>query len=224
MAISDIVSNNNLQTKKMYLFVAHIYGNLSDKSFKISFKDSNINKIIGELIFKGKEKIKCCPICIKDSLTKQFFLEIENLSPNSILIISAKLIPLLGNFEIMCASIDTGGPRFYYGNDVYYCLNTGIFNYSYQPQQSFFVTPNDYFKNERLFYKRNGNGFFHFWCEDQTVLIDGLTDAYISTLYNEFIGFDSARSAICKFVGNLQFDSNVDFYKISGNDKNSFIV
>ena len=222
--ITDYVSNNNLQPKKMYLFYAEIEGNLGTDPFELRLFDNDDN-YLGQLVFKNQTRVLACPIGIRASTQKTFYVYYLNYSLNTISVVKARLIPLLGDFEALCTSVDTDGPVFFYEDTPYYLLNRGNIysvNNTIINHQGHIATYRDFLKNERLFYKRNGS--FHYWCDDCETLIDGVTNVSNIFSNNKYIGFNSSLGEMALFDSSLIYEEKVELYRIKGNDKNTFIV
>ena len=221
---SQPMTNNNLQPKKMYLFVAEIIGNLGTEHFDLSLADYDGN-LLAKLVFKGHTKILAAPVGIRASTPKSFSVAYSNFAFNNITIVKARLLPLIGDFEMLCSNVNTYGPIFFYGDTPYYLFLNGIvdkINNSFVGSQQIEMQPSDYLMNEKPFYKRNGG--FRFWGNDKKKLFDSVSSAFILLRSNTCIGYDSSYGKIALYDSSYNFVSDLDFYYIKGKDDNSFIV
>ena len=223
---SNNIINTNLQSKKMYLLVAEISGNLALDTFEIQLFDYDDN-LLADLIFKGKTRQLSFPVGIRASTQKQFYLKYFNKCPNSVEIETVRLVPLFGDFEILCTNIDFGGPIFFYGDEPHYLLKeSGVtfFNNNQILHLNLGFEYSDYLANERLFYKNYPS---HIWCNDKTKLIDGvssLLNVFNTTQYLRF-SLPQGGMIYCIYDGSsLTPQSFVSFYKVKGKDDNSFSV
>lgn len=218
---SDFALNNNLQAKKMYLLVVEINGNLAHDSFQIQLFDYD-NNFLAELIFKDKETVLSFPVGIKVSTQKQFRLKYKNNCPNHIDITKARLVPLIGDFEVLCTNVDTGGPVFFYGNEPHYVLKNGNL---YSVDNSIVnnlglpVIYGDIKRNEKLFYKMGT--YFHFWCDDFKNFFENISSAVIAFPNDKYISFDSSRGEISLLDEDFTYEEKVEFYRLIGKDDNS---
>lgn len=221
---SDFALNNNLQAKKMYLLVVEIDGNLASDSFQIQLLDYD-NNFLAELLFKGHETILSFPVGIKASTQKQFRLKYKNNCPNHIGIVKARLVPLLGEFELLCTNVDTGGPVFFYGNEPHYALKNGILysvDNSIVNNLNLPVTYNDYIRNEKLFYKMGS--YFFFWCDDFQRLVENISLSIVILPNDKYISFDSSRGEISILDEDFTYEGKVEFYRVKGKDDNSLSI
>ena len=223
---SNNIINQNLQSKKMYVFVAEINGNLASDSFVIQLFDYDDN-LLAELVFKGKTKTLSFPVGIRASTQKQFYLKYFNKCPNSVEVKKAHIYPLVGDFEILCSNVDFGGPIFFYGDEPHYHLKdsgVAMLNNDNVLQYCFSFKRSDYLANERNFYKSNPS---HFWCNDKTMLIDGAVNVLNIVNSNQYIAFNRILSGIIYCTpdsSNLNPQGNLFLYRIKGNDNQSFLV
>lgn len=221
---SQPMTNNILQPKKMYLFVAEITGNLGTEHFDLSLTDYDDN-LLAKLVFKGHTKILAAPVGIRASTPKSFSVAYSNFAFNNITIVKARLLPLIGDFEMLCSNVNTYGPIFFYGDTPYYLFLNGIvdkINNSFVGSQQIEMQPSDYLMNEKPFYKRNGG--FRFWGNDKKKLFDNVSSAFILLKSNTCIGFDLTYGKIALYDSSCNFISDLVFYSIKGKDDNSFIV
>ena len=221
---SNNVVNTNLQAKKMYLLIAEISGNLALDSFEIQLFDYDDN-LLANLIFKGKTRKLSFPVGIRASTQKQFYLKYFNRCPNSVEINKVRLVPLIGDFEMLCTNIDFGGPIFFYGDEPYYLLKESgvtLFNNNQILHLNLGFAYSDYLANERLFYKNYPS---HIWCNDKTKLIDGVTSLLNIFNTSQYLRYSLSQGGIvyCTYDGSsLTPQTFVSFYKIKGKDDNSF--
>lgn len=228
---SDYVTNNNLQPKKMYLFYAEIRGNIINSSFEVQLFDID-NNLLANLLFENSNNttsnVLSAPVGIRASTQKQFRIKYINNSSNHITIMSARLLPLIGDFEALCSNVDFGGPIFFYGDEPHYLLKNPdslMINGIAYPIYLYSLKYNDFLKNEKLFFKRNGT--FHFWCEDQTKLLDNVSNVLICFNSEQFVLFAPDFYGITYLAlvnSTLSPQSSLTFHTIKGKDDNSFIV
>lgn len=228
---SDYIINNDLQPKRMYLFYAEISTN-NPVDLEIQLYDYSGN-YLADLLFKGYTRTLSFPVGIKPADNNEFRIKYINNSSNSVTITSAKLVPLIGDFEALCSNCNTGGPVFFYGNTPYYLFKQGQVafingNYydnvtNHDPRyQDPFITFDDYLKNERLFYKRNGT--FHFWCKDQKILIDNASRVFNAVGGGGFVAYDASINIVAHYTGLYTMNDIIWFYRIKGNQNNTFSV
>ena len=223
---SNFNTNHFLFPKKMYLLVAEIEGNLAQDSFEIQMFDYD-RHLLGELVFKGQTKLLSFPIGICASTEKTFRIFYKNNCPNSILITKVELIPLIGDFEILCSNIDFGGPIFFYGDEPHYLLKNSdviLINGSFVSRSDYCFKSSDYLANERNFYKNTSP---HLWCNDQKVLIDRASNVLAITNVSQYISYNSNDHGIyyCLNVGSSITPQELLFFHfIEGKDDNSFSV
>ena len=221
---SQTATNNNLQAKKMYLLVAEIEGNLGSEHFDLSLLDYD-NNLLAKLIFSGTTKILAAPVGIRASTPKSFSVSYSNFTFGLITIIKVRLLPLIGDFEILCSDVNTYGPIFFYGDTPYYLFPSGIVDtINNTPvgnmEKSFTIT--DLLVNEKLFYKRNGN--YRFWADDKKILFDNVSSAFVLLKSNYYIGYDSSYGKIALYdTPNVRI-SDLSIYRLKGRDDNSLSV
>ena len=216
---------SNLSIKRNYVFYVQISGDLADGHVSVELRDDVIGRI-GIMTFKGKTKAMAIPIGVKDESNRKYYLVIHKSSPNLITINKARILPLLGDFSILCTNFDTGNGVFYYDNTPYYYLPKGYQFYFFNSSmnvihysQSYFMTNNDYLANERAF---NTLSKFHFWCNDKTVLVDNVFCVGFTTNTDYNFVFLKGNNRI--MFDNYSSSYDAIFYKISGNQDNSFSV
>ena len=222
---SDYVINNNLQAKKMYLFYAEIQGNLGTEYFELQLFDED-DHFLADLVFKDKTKVLSFPVGIRASTQKRFYIKYFNFTFNSIRIVKARLIPLIGDFEILATNVETDGPIFFYGDTPYYSLSdsrVAIFNNDDVSNQNLTITYDDYLKNEKLFYKRNGNTFKFFANNQKTLMMDA-SSVYCSFKNGNYIRYDISSGLISFYDAGFILINNATFYKIKGDQNNAFSV
>ena len=222
---SDYVINNNLQAKRMYLFYAEIQGNLGTEYFELQLFDED-DHFLADLVFKDKTKVLSFPVGIRASTQKRFYIKYFNFTFNSIRIVKARLIPLIGDFEILATNVETDGPIFFYGDTPYYSLSdsrVAIFNNDDVSNQNLTITYDDYLKNEKLFYKRNGNTFKFFANNQKTLMMDA-SSVYCSFKNGNFIRYDISSGLISFYDAGFILINNATFYKIKGDQNNTFSV
>ena len=223
---SNFTTNNNLQPKKMYLLVAEINGNLAQDSFEIQLLDYD-NHLLAELIFKGNTKQLAFPVGICSSTQKSFKLKYLNKCPNSVEILNAKLVPLIGDFEMLCTNIDFGGPIFFYGDEPHYILKDALvlmIEANSVAQYGYIIKKSDLLANERNVYKNNMN---HFWANDKQILISGAQNFLTIINTNQYIGYSLALGGLVYLTYNgsaYQPQSLISLFRIKGNDNNTFSV
>ena len=180
---TPINQNDSLVAETPYLFYAQIYDQMPNNacSFKIELFDDDDN-LLSRLEFKGKTTMLAAPVGIKSSAERKYHLVLTKNFGNSVLVLEAKLVPLIGEFEMLCANYDTGEPVFFYGNNAYYMLSGS--KYQYFNNGSIYkwdlnLKLNDYLTNEKLLFK-NSNTTTHFWANDQKTLIDNVYNASLT--------------------------------------------
>ena len=224
---SNFVTNNNLQPKKMYLLVIEIDSNLIVGTFKAQLLDYD-NHLLAELSFTGQTRVLSFPVGICSTTQKTFRLHYINNTAGHVEILSAKLVPLIGDFEALCTNVDFGGPIFFYGDEPHYLLkDVGLMAYNNNQVSNlgYILKYSDYLKNEKLFYKRSGS--FHFWCDDQKHLVDGVDFAIVMFNYSQYIVFLSPMNIIGYAIpvnSSLTIQTPIVFHSIKGKDDNSFTV
>ena len=221
---SSNITNNNLQPKKIYLFIAEIEGNLGNEYFELRLFDSEDN-YLGDLKFEGKNKLLACPIGIKASAIKTFHVDYLNFCFGNISILKARIVPLIGDFEMLCSSYDINGPVFFYGNTPYYLLPIGIVgkvNNEFVTQQQIKVDFSDYIINEKMLYKSSNS--FCFWANNQKKLFEGCLCVYVWLPTSRYLGFDLINNKIALYDSSLVYLSDLDLLFVKGKDDNSFIV
>ena len=219
---SNSVLNNNLLAKKIFLFYAEIDGNLGQDSFEIQLLDYD-DYILADLVYEGETRILFAPVGIKASRTKEFYLKYVNNSSNLVTIVEAHLVPLIGGFEKPCLNAYIGGTVFYYDDDEYSVLDKGLltkYNNTACASLNILLTANDFLINEKVFFKRDGDSF-HLWANDQKELIDDVSEAFVSFTLSKSIKYNVSDDSI-RIVNNNVVGSVVSFYKIKGQDDQSF--
>ena len=223
---SLLATNNNLQSKRMYLFYAQIEGNIINQSFQIQLFD-NDSHLLADLFFKDKSTMLSFPVGIRESSAREFYIKYTNGSSNTVTIKVARLIPLLGDFEAITINADIGGPVFFYGDEAHYLLSTcglEIIDNSNVLSSNSVVTSSDFLKNEKLFYK-SGTTSFSFVFNDQKTLVSAATSVYLLTKNNLHIGFNSSLGMICLYSNTSNpnvYIQQISFSRIKGSDNNSF--
>ena len=224
---SNFVTNNNLQPKKMYLLVVEIDSGLIVGTFKAQLLDYD-NHLLAELSFAGQTRVLSFPVGICSTTQKTFRLHYINNTAGHVEILNAKLVPLIGDFEALCTNVDFGGPIFFYGDEPHYLLkDVGLMAYNNNQVSNlgYILKYSDYLKNEKLFYKRSGS--FHFWCDDQKHLVDGVDFAIVMFNYSQYIVFLSPMNIIGYAIpvnSSLTIQTPIVFHSIKGKDDNSFTV
>ena len=221
---SQVVTNNNLQAKRMYLFIAEIDGNLGQDTFEIRLFDDDSN-YLAELIFKGNTKILASPVGIRASTAKSFYLNYNNFAPNSVEIVRARLVPLIGDFKILCSNVDAGGPVFFYGNTPHYLFPTGTvdkLNGNNIASQGHKASSVDFIANEKLFYKCSG--VFNFWADSKQTLISNCSNVYVWLKTAKYVGFDNQHGTIALYNWAFNYISDISFYFLEGKDDNSLLI
>lgn len=183
------------------------------------------NYRLAELVFSRGTRVLAFPVGIKATAQKTFRLEYYNFSSNYSTVLKARLIPLLGDFEVLCTNENTDGPLFFYGDTPYHILKDGIvsiLNNNVIENLGYYVTYKDYIKNEKLFYKRNGA--FHFWCNDGTELIDNATNVFLKYEYSNYFGYDSLEGSIGYYNSLFTKLNTISFYRIKGKDDHSLSI
>lgn len=209
-------SNNNLVSKKAYLFYAKIQSTMAvDDHFTIELKDADSN-LLARLIFTKGSTFLAAPVGIKESTQRQFYLTFSKDYSNSALILEAKLVPLIGSFEMFCSNISTDEPIFFYGDTPYYLLTSGkgvylnndITLYDYR------LSMNDYLINERLLYISDTST--HYWFDDQKGLADNISSLSIKeTQYMNMLFSSNPKSIKHSYMYPAP---DALFYRISGKD------
>ena len=221
---SQLATNNNLQPKKMYLFIAEIDGNLGTEKFSLSLFDYD-NNLLADLVFKGNTKILAAPVGIKASTPKMFTVSYFNFAFNTIGIVKARLLPLIGNFEVLCSNVNTYGPIFFYGNTPHYLFPSGIvdkYNNNIVAYQQIKAISDDFLTDEKQFYKANGD--FHFWANDKKTLYDNISSIFVLLKSNTCLGYASSHGKLGLYDSSYNLISDLYFYHIKGKDDNSFSV
>lgn len=221
-------SLNSLKAKRNYILVAEISGDLGNGSFEIVAKDS-LNNYVGRMIFKDKQSSAVVPISFKGSFSIANYcnLTVTNNTPNSITIKKVRIIPLLGDFNVICTNNDNDSGAFHFATDSYYYLAEGQ-SFTFKQNNTSIsvsgvhrVTRNDYIANEELFYTRTGTTF-RFWCNDKTLLVDNLTDAEIIISSSKKIVFSTSNNQIMFVDG--QSVSTMEFYRLEGSQDHSLNI
>ena len=216
-----------LSDKRNYVLYSTITGDLGSGYISIELYDAAVG-LIGKLRFEGKTTVLACPIGLKDTSNRSFYLIIEAVNASGVTINCVNILPLIGDFETLCSNVDSGNGVFYYENTPYYYLpkkgnmeffdsNGGTIYYS----TSNYLTANDYLTNEKLFYKRSGNTF-RFWCNDKTLLIDNASSAMISTNSSYYLEYSATDDEI--IFANSVSSIYAKFYKLNGGEDNSLII
>ena len=221
---STPATNNYIQAKKMYLLIAEIEGNLGTERFGISLYDYDDN-LLAELIFEGKTKLLAAPVGVKASTPKTFSVSYFNVAFNTIRIVKVRLLPLIGDFEVLCSNVYTYGPIFFYGDTPHYLFPSGIVdkvNNNIVAYQQIKVCADDFLINEKQFYKANGS--FRFWANDKKSLFDNVSSVFVLLKHNKCLGYDSLHGKIALYSSSYNFISDLYFYHIKGKDDNSFSI
>lgn len=224
--ITDSETPLYLHAKRNYVVYAQITGDLGTNSLSIEMYNSS-NKLLARLIFEGKASILVAPVGLygTDNITDSFYLKIQNNSSNTIIINRVKLVPLLGDFSVLCSNVNTSESIFNYGTNSYFFLTKGN-SFSFKNGNNtvnvpgdIFAKESDYIANEKLFYKRSGNTF-NFWCNDKTILISNVTKVSINISSAKSIVYDVNNETIV--LQTKGSSTNLKFYRISGSEDHSF--
>lgn len=218
---------STLYAKRHYALQAQITGDLGTSTFVIEAYNSS-NRLLARLVFNNKTTTLVAPIglCGSSNITDSFYLRIKNNTSNQVIIINkVRLIPLLGDFSLLCSSQYTHESTFSYGTDSYYFLTEGTSlsfkngNTTISAPGYNYVKESDYLTNEKLFYKRSGNTF-NFWCNDKTLLISNVTEASININASESVLYSVNNDTVV--LKNSGTSTPIKFYKISGLEDHSF--
>ena len=215
--------NNNILSKKFYLFYVEISGNLASDSFEVSLLDYD-NHLLASLTFTNKDTLLAAPVGVRTSSLRNFHLKVSNHAPNNIMIKNAYLIPLVGSFSLLTSNTDTGGPILYYDNTPYYILNEGVgltFSTPISNSYTYRMKISDYVINEKLLYL--SQGIFRFWVNDKTLLIDGITEASIMMPNNKELIFNGLTYGIYYEIPNDD-PLDTELYRLIGKDDCSLKV
>lgn len=218
---SNYVTNLNIQPKKMYLFVVEINSGLMVGTFKVRLLDYS-NHLLAELAFTDETRVLSFPVGICSTTQKTFRLHYVNDTSGSVEILNARLIPLIGDFELLCSNVNLGGPIFFYGDEPHYLLKDStismIGNDNYA-QYGYIVKKSDLLANERNLYKNNMN---HFWANDKKVLISNASSVLAMVGTYQYIGFSTILGGLVYLSNSLQ--TTINLYRVRGNDNNSFSI
>ena len=221
---SQVETNNYIQSKKMYLLIAEIEGNLGTERFGLSLYDYD-NNLLADLTFEGNTRILAAPVGVKASTQKSFSVSYYNVAFNTITIVKVRLLPLIGDFEVLCSNVNTYGPIFFYGDTPHYLFPSGIvdkYNNTIVAYRQIKALLDDFLVNEKQFYKANGN--FHFWANDKKTLFDNVSSIFVLLKYNTCLGYDLSHGKIGLYDSSYNFISNLFFYHIQGKDDNAFSI
>lgn len=216
--------NNNIESQKMYLFYALLSSNLAiDEKVIIELKDEESN-VLARLSYERDTSFLAAPVCIKESNDRKYFLRIVNTSSNIIFIAEVKLVPLIGDFEVFCSNVPTGGPTLFNLDTPYYLLTEGIyftFNNNNTSLWNYVCKMSDYLTNEKLFWKNNNSS--HFWFNDMTALVDNVTGFSLSLAGPATMTY-SFSPKTAQFSYSVGFIADVSFFTIKGKDDCSLIL
>ena len=215
-------SNNNLLSKKAYLFCAKIQSTMAvGDHFTVELKDADSN-LLARLIFKKGSTFLAAPVGIKESTQRQFYLTFSKDYSNSALILEAKLVPLIGSFGMLCSNISTDEPIFFYGDTPYYLLSSGkgVFINSSSTLSGYRLFMNDYLANERLLYISGTST--HYWFDDLRGLADDVSSMQIKmTSYMNMAWLSNPKSIKHSYMYPAP---DALFYRVSGKDDCSLKV
>ncbi len=223
---SNYVTNLNMQPKKMYLFVVEINSGQMVGTFKARLLDYS-NHLLAELTFTGETRVLSFPVGICSTTQKTFRLHYVNDTSGSVEILNAKLISLIGDFEMLCTNIDFGGPIFFYGNEPHYILKDALvlmIEANGVAQYNYVVKKRDFLINEKNLYK---HGLDHFWANDKQILISGAQSFLTMINTNQYIGYSLTSGGLVYLTYNgstYQPQSLISLFRIKGNDNNTFSV
>ena len=208
-------SNANLESKKAYLFCAKISGTMAvDDTFTIELKDDDGN-LLSRLIYERGTTFLAAPIGIKESTQRSFYLNFLKPFSNSMTVFEAKIVPLIGSFEMFCSNISTDEPIFFYGDTPYYLLTSGkgVYLNNGNTLYDYRLSMNDYLINERLLYISDTST--HYWFNDQKGLADNISSLSIKETQYMNMLFSSNPKSI---KHSLYPIPDALFYRISGKD------
>lgn len=208
-------SNNNLESKKAYLFCARVNGTMAvDDTFTIELKDDDGN-LLSRLIYERGTTFLAAPIGIKESTQRHFYLNFLKPFSNSMTVFEAKIVPLIGSFEMFCSNISTDEPIFFYGDTPYYLLTSGkgVYLNNGNTLYDYRLSMNDYLINERLLYISDTST--HYWFNDQKGLADNISSLNIKETQYMNMLFSSSPKSI---KHSLYPVPDALFYRISGKD------
>lgn len=214
---SIVNGNSNIQSEKIYLFYARIYGQFANNdTLTVELKDYDGNSL-AMLDFKNGTSLLASPVGVRHSTQRKFYLTITKNFQNSVLIEEVKLVPLIGEFEAFCSNVRTDGPVFFYGDTPYYFLSNGkgVFLNGSVYMQYYHCSMDDYLANERLFWT-NSSGSNHFWFDNFTKLVDNVTSLTISMRNYLNMNWSNSPKSI-KYAGPGT-SADVSFYKINAKD------
>ncbi len=209
-------SNANLESKKAYLFCAKISGTMAvDDTFTIELKDDDGN-LLSRLIYERGTTFLAAPIGIKESTQRSFYLNFLKPFSNSMTVFEAKIVPLIGSFEMFCSNISTDEPIFFYGDTPYYLLTSGkgVYLNNGNTLYDYRLSMNDYLINERLLYISDTST--HYWFNDQKGLADNISSLSIKeTQYMNMLFSSNPKSIKHSYMYPAP---DALFYRISGKD------
>ncbi|MBO6261379.1 MAG: RHS repeat-associated core domain-containing protein [Bacilli bacterium] len=214
---SIVNENSNIQSEKIYLFYARIYGQFANNdTLTVELKDYDGNSL-AMLDFKKGTSLLASPVGVKHSTQRKFYITITKNFQNSVLIEEVKLVPLIGEFEAFCSNVRTDGPVFFYGDTPYYFLSNGkgVFLNGSSYMQYYHCFMDDYLANERLFWT-NSSGSNHFWFDNFTKLMDNVTSLTINMRNYLNMNWSNSPKSI-KYAGPGT-SADVSFYKINAKD------
>ena len=209
-------SNANLESKKAYLFCAKISGTMAvDDTFTIELKDDDGN-LLSRLIYERGTTFLAAPIGIKESTQRSFYLNFLKPFSNRVVISEAKIVPLIGSFEMFCSNVSTDEPIFFYGDTPYYLLTSGkgVYLNDGNTLYDYRLSMNDYLINERLLYISDTST--HYWFNDQKGLADNISSLSIKeTQYMNMLFSSNPKSIKHSYMYPAP---DALFYRISGKD------
>lgn len=213
---TPINSNNNLESKKAYLFYAKVSGTMAvNDTFTIELIDDNGN-LLSRLIYKRGTTFLAAPIGLKESTQRNFYLNFLKPFSNRLIVLEAKIVPLIGSFEMFCSNVSTDEPVFFYGNTPYHLLSSGkgVYFNGTSTLYDYRLSMNDYLANERLLYTSGAST--HYWFNDHKGLADNVSSLSIKeTQYMNMLWLSNPKS-----IKHSYMDPAPDafFYRLSGKD------
>lgn len=220
------VANNNIESKKMYLFYAQIGSTLAEgEIFAVDLFDLQSN-LLASLVFEKDTSFMAAPVCVKDSVSREYYLRLRNLSGNNTYVYEVKMVPMIGSFEVLCSNVPTDGPIIFYGDTPYYVLSFGKY-FSFN-NNSFSVNEcrcfkSDYIANERLLFKGNQTTC-HFWFNNMTKLVDNVSNFAFEFDFNYTTMSWSKTNKSITFCELFSTYHDASLYVINGKDDSTLTV